>query len=97
MTNILLIQSLICLINSKNRIAFFEPTTAQLYQKQYKSFGGIASIKMQTIIIYSVTVRTEFIDSQICQKSEALTFYNTKLQQRENLLLEYIKNHVNLC
>ena len=47
-----------CFKNNK-KIFLFESTTAQLYQKPDLCFGGMASIKMQTIV---VTVITGFID-----------------------------------
>ena len=31
-------------------------TTAQLYQKLYLSFGSMALINMQTIVVYSITI-----------------------------------------
>ena len=41
----------------------FEPTTEQLYQKQYCNFGITTLTKKQTIVIYNVdTVSTESID-----------------------------------
>ena len=60
MTIKLLIRSLDVL--EKTKIDFLiESTTAQLYQKQYWCFGCMTSIKMQAIVIYSVTTEiTEF-------------------------------------
>ena len=35
----------------KNRISLLESTTAQLYQQQYMRFGGLTSVKVQTIVV----------------------------------------------
>ena len=47
----------------ENEISLFKPTSAKLYQKQYRHFGCMTSIKMQTIITYSIVrVITEYIN-----------------------------------
>ena len=51
-----MIPSLICIRNNQKRIYAIESTAAQLYKKPFRRFGGMASIKMQTIVIYIVIV-----------------------------------------
>ena len=67
-----MIQSLLCFRNNEKRISSFEPTTAQLYQKQYYLFRCITSIKMQTIVIYSIVT---VINDQYLDKSASLKSY----------------------
>ena len=68
MAIIILIQRLICFRNNGKRISSFEPTTAQLYQKQYQRFGWITSIKIQSNVIYStVTAIAEYKGKQVCK------------------------------
>ena len=72
MTITLLIQNLKCFGNNENVIFSFEPTTAQLYQK---NIGVSASIEMKLNVVYSVTtVITEFVNVQHIGKSAKSTY-----------------------
>ena len=53
---------------------FLEPTTAQLCQKPYWRFSGMASIEVQTIVIYIVSLLLLMINTLTNLPREKITF-----------------------